>query len=101
MSQEFDKNKLDLVKQKWFYPYGIMTDLENFKEKLSCKERFYSSLTNRIINDKECEHVFNVWGKLEMKKMKDHHNLYLKWDALWLADVSEQIRNNSWKNYEQ
>ena len=33
LSQEFDKNKLDLVKQKGFYPYERMTDFEKFEEK--------------------------------------------------------------------
>ena len=47
LSQEFDKNKLDLVKQKGFYPYEYMTDSEKFKEKLSSKEKFYSSLTGK------------------------------------------------------
>ena len=34
-----------------------------------------------------------------MKTMKDYHDLYLKCDALLLADVFEKIRNNSLKNY--
>ena len=39
-SQGLDKNKVDLVKQKKFYPYGYMTDFEKFKEKLPSKESF-------------------------------------------------------------
>ena len=31
LSQEFDKNKLDLVKQKGFYPYEYMSNSEKFK----------------------------------------------------------------------
>ena len=34
-----------------------------------------------------------------MKKMKDYHDLYLKCDALLLADLFEKFRNNSFKNY--
>ena len=52
-------------------------------------------LTGKKISDKELEHVFKVWNKFEMKTIKDYHNLYLKCDALLLADV----RNNSLKNY--
>ena len=52
MSQEFDKNKLDLVKQKGFYPYEYMTDSEKLKEKLPSKEKFYSSLTGKKIRDR-------------------------------------------------
>ena len=47
LSHEFDKNKLDLVKQKIFYPYEYMTDFEKFIEKLLSKEIFYSSLINK------------------------------------------------------
>ena len=60
LSQEFDKNKLDLVKQKGFYPYEYMTDFEKFKEKLPSKEKLYSSSTNKKINDEEYEHALNV-----------------------------------------
>ena len=52
MSQEFDKNILDLVKQKGFYLYEYMSDFENFKEELPSKERFYSSLSNTKISEK-------------------------------------------------
>ena len=39
-----------------------MSDFEKFKEELFNKKKFYSSLTNRKISDKECEHVVNVWN---------------------------------------
>ena len=64
LSQEFDNNVLDLVKQKGFYPYEYMSDFEKCKEELPSKEKFYSSLTNRKITDKEYEHVINVWKKI-------------------------------------
>ena len=37
MSQEFDNNVLDLVKQKGFYPYEYMADSE---KELSSKKSF-------------------------------------------------------------
>ena len=52
LSQEFDNNMLDLVKQKGFCPYEYLIDFEMFKEELPSKEIFYSSLTNRKITDK-------------------------------------------------
>ena len=76
-----------------------MSDSEKFKEELPSKEKFYSSLANRKINDKEYEHVLNVWNKFEMKTMKDYHDVYLKCEVLLLADVFEKFRNNSLKNY--
>ena len=38
-------------------------------------------------------------GKIEMKTMKDYHDLYLKCDVLLLSDVFEKFRNNSLKHY--
>ena len=39
LSQESDKNVLDLVKQKEFYPFEYITDFEKFKEKLPRKKK--------------------------------------------------------------
>ena len=90
---------LNLVKQKGFYPYEYISDFEKSKEELPSKEKFYSSLTGIKISDKEYEHVLNVWKKIEVKTMKDYHDLHLKCDVLLLADVFEKFRNNSLKNY--
>ena len=60
LSQEFDNNVLNLVKQKGFYPYEYMDDFEKFKEELPSKEKFYSSLTGTKIKDKEYEHALNA-----------------------------------------
>ena len=40
LSQEFDNNVVDLVKQKGFYPYKYMSDFEKFEEVLPSKENF-------------------------------------------------------------
>ena len=63
------------------------------------KENVYIFLTDRKISDKEYENVLNVGKKLQVKTMKDYHDLYLKCDVLLLADVFEKFRNNSLKNY--
>ena len=39
LSQEFDNNGLDLVKQKGFYPYEYMSDFEKFKNQLPRKKK--------------------------------------------------------------
>ena len=76
-----------------------MSDFKKFKEELPSKKKFYSSLTDKKISDKEHEHVFQVWNKFEMKIMKDYQDLHLKCDVLLLTDVFEKFRNNSLKNY--
>ena len=99
LSQEFDNNTLDLVKQKGFYPYEYMTDFEKFKGQLRSKEKFYSLITGKKNNEKEYDHVLKVWNKFEMKTRKGYHDIYLKCDILLLADVFENFRNNSLQNY--
>ena len=47
LSKELNKNVLDLVKQKGFYPYKYMIDFEKSKEQLPSKEKFYSLLTGK------------------------------------------------------
>ena len=96
LSQEFDSNILDLVKQKEFYPDGYMSGFEKFDEKLPDKENFYSSLINKEMGDKDYEHVVKVWSTFEMKTMGDYHDLYLKCRTLLLAEI---FRKNSFKNY--
>ena len=98
LSQEFDNNVLDLVKQNGFYPYEYMSNFEKFKEQLLSKEKFYSLLTGKKTSGQEYEHVSKLCKKFEMKTMKDYHDLYLKWDVLLLADAFEKFRNNSIKN---
>ena len=89
LSQKFDNNVLDLVNQKVVYPYEYMNDFGKFKEELPSKEKFYSSLTGRKINDKEHEHVLDVWNKFNMRTMKDYHD----------DDVFVKFRNESLNNY--
>ena len=67
LSQEFDSNVLDLVKQRGLYHYEYISQFKKFKDELASKENFYSSLTNRNNSDKEYYHVLNVWNKFEIK----------------------------------
>ena len=76
-----------------------MCIFEKFKEELTYKEKFYSSLTDRKITEKEYEHVLNAWNKFEIETLKNYHDLHLKYEALLLADVFGSFRNNTLKNY--
>ena len=89
MSQEFHskvKQKLDLVKHKGSYPYKYLSGLKSF---IVCFQGKNS--------DKECEHVLKVWDRFEMKTMINYHELYLKYDVLFLADAIEKFGNSSLK----
>ena len=68
MSQEFDNNVLDPVKQKEFYLYEYMTNFEKIKEELPSKGNFYSLLTDKKLVTKNMN-LFLMFGKkLKLKK---------------------------------
>ena len=99
MSQEFDSDILDLAKQTGFYPYEYMSSFDKFKERLSIKENFYSSLIGKKISDKEYKNAIKVLDRFKMITVKDDHDLYLKSEGLLLADVFEKFRDSSLRNY--
>ena len=74
LRQEFENNVSNLVKRKRFYPYGYMNNFEKLKEELSSIEKLFSSLTSKIINEKEYEHILHVWNKFDLKTIKDYYD---------------------------
>ena len=64
-----------------------MNNFEKFKEEFPSKEKFYSSLTDKKISDKDYDYVFKVWNKSEMKTMKDYQDLYIQFDVLLLSEL--------------
>ena len=91
LSEEFENNVLDLVKQKGFYTYEYISNFQKFKEQLPSKERFASSIIIIKNSDKGYDNVLNIWNKFEMKTILDYHGLYLKGEVLLLADVFEKF----------
>ena len=88
LSQEFSSEQLKLVKQKGVYPYEYMNGLKKFSgDKLPDKCKCFSSLKDECISEKDYLHAVDVWNIFKMNTMGDFHNLYLKTDALLLADV--------------
>ena len=71
MSQEFDSELLDLVKQKGFYPFEYMCNFERFNETLPSRNEFYSSLSGKEISGKEYQNAYKIWNKFEMKVIKN------------------------------
>ena len=50
-------------------------------------------------SDKKYEHALKIWDRCQMNMMKDYRDLYLKCDALFLADELKKFRNRSLMNY--
>jgi len=98
--QDEIKEHSNLLLRKGVYPYEYVSDFLKFvEEKLPPREHFYSSLTGETITIKEYEHAMNVFKTCKLKILGEYHDLYLKTDVLLLADVFENFRNMSMKNY--
>ena len=94
LSKEFTGDFLELVKQKGVYPYEYMDSCSKFSEnKLPDRSKFFSSLKDKCISEKNYMKANNMWNVFKMNTMVDYHDLYLKTDVLLLADVFEKFIN--------
>ena len=76
------------------YPYEYKDSFKKFSEnKLLNKSRFFSSLKDECISEKDYQGANNIWNVFKMNTMGDYHDLYSKPDVLLLADVLEKFIN--------
>ena len=100
LNKYFTPKQAKLLKQKGFFPYDYMDDIEKLKHpKPPPQKAFYSKLTGKGINNNNYEHVLRVWKTWNMKTLKDYLELYNETDVLLLADVFENFRDLCLKNY--
>ena len=99
LSEEFSGHLLELVKQKGEYPDEYMDSffLKKIDKQLPDRSKFFSSLKDESISEKDYLHAINVWNMLKRKTMGDYHDLCLKTDVLLIA-VFEKIIN-TWLEY--
>ena len=89
-----------LFLRKGVYPYEYMDSWERFEEtKLPPKEAFYSKLTDASISDSDYAHAQRVWETFGCKTLGNYADLYCRTDVLLLADVFENFRKTSQKQY--
>ena len=55
------------------------------------KSKFFSSLKDSGINEKEYDRAIKVWKVCKIKTLGEYHNLWLKPDVLFLTDVFEKF----------
>ena len=100
LTREVFGNKTDTILRKGVYPYEYIDSQERFDEtQLPPIEKFYSSLTDESITQKDYEHAQTVWKTFKCKTLGDYHDLYLKTDVLLLADVFQKFRETCMNNY--
>ncbi|KAK3757404.1 hypothetical protein RRG08_033172 [Elysia crispata] len=89
-----------LLLRKGVYPYEYMDSWERFEEtQLPPKEDFYSKLTGANISDSDYTHAQRVWETFGCQTLGNYTDLYCRTDVLLLADVFENFRKTSQKQY--
>ena len=92
LSEKFHGELLELVKQKGMYPYEYMDSFEKFSEnKLPDRSKFFSSLKDECISEKDYQRANNIWNVFKMNTVSDYHDLYLKTDVLLSTGVFEKF----------
>ena len=88
LSEEFSDEQLKLVKEKGIYPHEYMSSFKRFnKDELPNQSKFFSSLKDSGVNEKEYETAVNVWKVFKIKNLGEYHDLYLKTDVLNLSEL--------------
>ena len=79
LSEEFSGEKLELVQKKGVYPYEYFNSFKKFKEtNLPDINKFFSSLKDCGIGEKEYQRARDVWKVFKIKYLGQYHDLYLK-----------------------
>ena len=81
-----------------------MDSWKKFEDRsLPPKDSFYSRLNIKGISDDDYDHAQQVWNRItpgrENITLGDEHNVYLKTDVLFLADVFEAFRDTCLKHF--
>ncbi|VVC43751.1 Ribonuclease H-like domain,DNA polymerase, palm domain [Cinara cedri] len=91
----FKTEDMPLVTRKGVYPYEYTESWDNLEEDvLPRKEGFYSTLTEKNIDDDEYRHAKTVSCHFDCRTLGEYSDLYLKIDVLLLADVFENFRDD-------
>ena len=100
LSGVFRDEQLKLVKEKGVYCDEYFNSFKKFNQgKLPSVDKFFISLKNRGISEKEYQRAADVWKVLKIKNLGEYHDFYVKADVLLLCNVFERFINVSLKDY--
>ena len=98
--KDFSNENLELIKKKGVYPYEYFNSFQIFKEsKVPDIDKFFSSLKDCGISEKEYQRACDVWKVFKIKNLGQYHDLYLKTGVLLLCDVSKKFISVCLKDY--
>ena len=79
--------------RKGIYSYEYMDSWDKFKEtSLPPAKHFCSNLNMSGVSDEDYEHACRVWREFGIKNMGEYHDLYLRTDLVFLANVLDSFR---------
>lgn len=90
----------ELLKGKQVFPYEFLTSFDALREtSLPSQQSFFNSLTKTSTSDDDYQHAKQVWNSTNCTTMTDYVRIYLWTDVLLLAEVFENFRTTSLKQY--
>ena len=96
-----DLDKFLLLLRKGVYPYEYIDSWSRYNETQNAPfEKYYSKLDLKNITKEDYIHSQKVWNTFKIKDIGEYNDLYVRSDALQLADVFENFRNMCLKIYE-
>ena len=77
-----------------YYFYEAYETFEELKQQktIPAREKFYSSLTKKSIDNEAYSHVQRVWHSFRMKDLSQYLALYTQTDVVLLAEVMLAFR---------
>ncbi|CAH1099545.1 unnamed protein product [Psylliodes chrysocephalus] len=92
--------QFNLMRCKGVFPYSYVNSFQKLnEEKLPLKDNFFNILKGESISDMDYDKAKEIWDIFNCKTLNDYAMLYLKTDVLLLADVFENFRKVSMKEY--
>ena len=90
----FNKERLEMVLEKSFFPYEYCTSYDKMlsTKSLPTKEEFYSCLSGKSISDEDHFFAQTVWKEFGCKHLVQYCEKYCKIDTVLLAEVFQKFR---------
>ena len=99
MNKVFEGDTALLIR-KGVYPYYYIDNFDKFNEtELPPVKEFCSQLYDSGIDVKDYKHAQKFLSHFNIKNMGEYHDLYLKTDVIWLANIFENFRDVCLKHY--
>ena len=98
--EDYSELQYGLLTRKGVYPYEYINSWDRFEEtQFPSINAFYSNLNISSISEKDYQHAQRVWKEFGIHNLGDYHHLYLRRDAVLLANVYEAFRDTCLRHY--